>query len=76
MINEASWPWAWLFLNLNLHLVHHDLPGLSWYHMPVVYRARREAWLTRSGGFLVTGYAELFRRHSFNPIDSPQHPYV
>lgn len=76
VINEASWPWAWLFLNLNLHLVHHDLPGLSWYHMPVVYRVRREEWLARSGGFLVAGYAELFRRHSFNPIDSPQHPYV
>ena len=76
VINEASWPWGWLFLNLNLHLVHHDLPGLSWYHIPQVYRARREQWLARSGGFLVPGYAELFRRHSFSPIDSPQHPYV
>ena len=76
VINEASWPWRWLFLNLNLHLVHHDLPGLAWYHIPVVYRARREQWLARNGGFLVSGYAELFRRHSVNPIDSPQHPYV
>jgi len=76
VINEASWPWRWLFLNLNLHLVHHDLPGLAWYHIPEVYRARREQWLARSGGFLVAGYAELFRRHSFIPVDSPQHPYV
>jgi fatty acid desaturase len=76
VINEASWPWRWLFLNLNLHLVHHDLPGLAWFHIPRVYRARREQWLARSGGFLVPGYAELFRRHSFNPIDSPQHPHV
>lgn len=76
VINEASWPWRWLFLNLNLHLVHHDLPGLAWYHIPAVYRARREQWLARSGGFLVPGYAELFRRHSFSPIDSPQHPHA
>lgn len=76
VINEASWPWRFLFLNLNLHLVHHDLPGLAWYHIPTVYRARREQWLARSGGFLLPGYAELFRRHSFNPIDSPQHPHV
>jgi fatty acid desaturase len=76
VINEASWPWRWLFLNLNLHLVHHDLPGLAWYHIPKVYHDRREQWLARSGGFLLPGYAELFRRHSFNPIDSPQHPYV
>lgn len=75
VINEAGWPWRWLFLNLNLHLVHHDLPGLAWYHIPRVYRARREQWLARSGGFRVGGYAELFRRHSFAPIDSPQHPY-
>jgi fatty acid desaturase len=74
VINEASWPWRWLFLNLNLHLVHHDLPGLAWYQIPAVYSARREEWLARSGGFLVCGYAELFRRHSFAPIDSPQHP--
>jgi fatty acid desaturase len=76
VINEAGWPWRWLFLNLNLHLVHHDLPGLAWYHIPAVYRARREQWLARSGGFLLPGYAELFRRHSFKPVDSPQHPHV
>jgi fatty acid desaturase len=76
VINEASWPWSWLFLQLNLHLVHHDLPGLAWYHMPTVYQARREQWLARSGFFLVRGYGELFRLHSLNPIDSPQHPYV
>ncbi|MDH0749649.1 fatty acid desaturase [Pseudomonas sp. GD03842] len=75
-INEASWPWRWLFLNLNLHLVHHDLPGLAWYHIPIVYREGRAQWVARSGGFLVPGYGELFRRHSFSPIDSPQHPHV
>lgn len=76
VINEAAWPWGWLFLHLNLHLVHHDLPGLPWYYLPRVYQARREQWLARSGGFLVQGYGELFRRHALSPIDSPQHPHA
>lgn len=75
VLNEAGWPWTWLFLNLNLHLVHHDLPSLPWFHLPHVYRARREQWQQRSGGYLVQGYGELIRRHSVQPIDSPQHPF-
>ncbi len=75
VLNEAGWPWTWLFLNLNLHLVHHDLPGLPWFYMPRVYRARREQWQQRSGGFVVQGYGELIRRHSVRAIDSPQHPF-
>ena len=75
VLNEAGWPWTWLFLNLNLHLVHHDLPGLPWFYMPRVYRARREQWQQRSGGFLVQGYGELIRRHAVQAIDSPQHPF-
>ncbi|WP_213881792.1 fatty acid desaturase [Pseudomonas sp. dw_358] len=75
VLNEAGWPWRWLFLNLNLHLVHHDLPGLAWYHLPRVYAARREEWLQRSGHFLVKGYGELFGRFGVVPIDSPRHPW-
>ncbi|WP_166359038.1 fatty acid desaturase [Pseudomonas akapageensis] len=75
VLNEAAWPWRWLFLNLNLHLVHHDLPSVPWYYLPRVYRARREQWLARSGGFLVQGYGELFRRHGIRAIDSPEHPF-
>lgn len=75
VINEAAGPWTWLFLNLNLHLVHHDLPGLPWYYLPRVYRARRTQWLKRSGGFLVQGYGELFRRHGLTAVDSPEHPF-
>ncbi|POA34370.1 MULTISPECIES: fatty acid desaturase [unclassified Pseudomonas] len=75
VLNEAAWPWRWLFLNLNLHLVHHDLPGLPWFYLPQVYRARREQWQVRSGGFLVRGYGELLRRHGLSPVDSPQHPF-
>ena len=69
VLNEASWPWAWLFLNNNLHLVHHDLPKLPWYLLPRVYRARREQWLARSGGFLVQGYGQLISRHGLKAIE-------
>ncbi|RON06485.1 fatty acid desaturase [Pseudomonas brassicacearum] len=75
VLNEAAWPWRWLFLNLNLHLVHHDLPGLPWFYLPQVYRARREQWQARSGGFLVRGYGELLRQHGLSPVDSPRHPF-
>ncbi|MBP4001109.1 fatty acid desaturase [Pseudomonas koreensis] len=76
VLNEAGWPWRWLFLNLNFHLVHHDLPKLSWYDLPKAYRMRREQWVARSGGFLVQGYGQLWRRHGIKPIDSPQHPFI
>ena len=76
VLNEAGWPWRWLFLNLNLHLVHHDLPKLPWYFLPRVYRARREAWLARSGGYLVKGYGELARQHALKVVDSPRHPFA
>ncbi len=76
VINEAGWLWRCLFLNLNLHLVHHDLPWLPWYRMPAEYRAHRDFWLERSGGFLVRGYGELVRRHFLRPIDCPRHPFA
>lgn len=75
VLNEAGWPWRWLFLNLNFHLVHHDLPGLAWYDLPEVYRLHRERWIARSGGFVVRGYGQLWRRHGCKPIDSPEHPF-
>jgi hypothetical protein len=43
--------------------------------LPRVYRARREQWLARSGGFLVPGYAQLVREHGVRAIDSPRHPF-
>lgn len=76
VLNEASWGWGLLFLNNNLHLVHHDLPKLPWYVLPMVYRTRREQWIARSGGFLVQGYGQLISRHGLKTIDNPRHPYL
>ncbi|RFP18803.1 MULTISPECIES: fatty acid desaturase [unclassified Duganella] len=74
VLNEAGFVFRVLFLNNNLHLVHHDLPSLPWYLLPRVYRARRAAYNTRSGGFHLHGYGELMRRFGFTPVDAPVHP--
>lgn len=74
VIVESSGPLSWMFLHLNLHLVHHDLPGLPWFYLPRVYRARRAQWIARNNGFVIRGYRALFRTHLATPIDSPVHP--
>lgn len=74
VINESSGLLSWLFLNLNLHLVHHDLPGLPWFYLPRVYRARREQWIARNNGYVIRGYFQLLQRHLVNPVDCPRHP--
>lgn len=74
VINESSGLLSWLFLNLNLHLVHHDLPGLPWFYLPRVYRARREQWIARNNGYVIHGYFQLLQRHLLSPVDCPRHP--
>ncbi|WP_343729837.1 fatty acid desaturase [Duganella sp.] len=74
VLNDAGLVFRILFLNNNLHLVHHDLPSLPWYLLPLVYEGRREAYNARSGGFQIDGYGELMRRYGFRPIDAPVHP--
>lgn len=64
-----------LFLNNNLHLVHHARPDLPWYKLPAVYRAGRDGYLERNGGFLFRGgYLEIARRYALRPKDVPVHP--
>lgn len=74
VINESSGLLSWLFLNLNLHLVHHDLPGLPWFYLPRVYRARREQWIARNNGYVIHGYFQLLQKHLVSPVDCPRHP--
>lgn len=74
-INESRGILSWLFLNLNFHLVHHDLPKLPWYYLPAVYQARRQAWVDRSNGFVISDYGQLVVSHIAVPVDHPAHPF-
>ncbi|MDQ1831821.1 fatty acid desaturase [Massilia scottii] len=76
VLNEAGFVFRLLFLNNNFHLVHHDFPSLPWYLLGRVYRARRDAYIARSGGFYVRGYGELMRRFGVTPVDPPVHPHM
>lgn len=73
-LNEAGLGWRLLFLNLNYHLVHHDLPGLPWFALRDVYLAERDAYIQRSEGFLVDGYAQWLNDHALTPIEVEIHP--
>jgi fatty acid desaturase len=74
VVNEAGWFWRLLYLNNNYHAVHHEQPGLAWYRLRRHYLADRDGVLQRNGGFLLTGYAALWRRYAATPVDSPVHP--
>ena len=62
-IVEDRGPLALLFLNNNLHVVHHMHPGVAWYRLPALYRARRERYVARNGGYVLGSYGEVFRRY-------------
>ncbi|PVX73146.1 fatty acid desaturase [Paraburkholderia unamae] len=74
-INEAGPVMRLLYLNNNYHLVHHDLPGLAWFHLPRAYRMRREDYRRKCGGFVIGGYAALLRRYAWRVTDAPAHPF-
>ncbi|RDK03518.1 fatty acid desaturase [Paraburkholderia lacunae] len=71
VINEAAWFWRLLFLNNNYHLVHHDLPHVPWFALRQVYVTSRQQYIKRSGGFLVKGYGEWFRRYGITAVAHP-----
>ena len=76
VINEASLFWRLLYLNNNYHSVHHDHPGMPWYAIPAAYRADRDGYLERNGGFLTPGYGHIVRRYAIKAVDSPVHPGI
>jgi fatty acid desaturase len=76
VINEANVFWRLFYLNNNFHAVHHEQPSLSWYRIPKAYQSDRLGYLERNGGFLIHGYASLFRRFLFKPVDTPAHPFA
>jgi fatty acid desaturase len=71
VINEAGSCWRLLFLNNNYHLVHHDLPHVPWFALQQVYVTSRQQYIRRSGGFLVKGYGEWFRRYGIAAVAHP-----
>ena len=71
--NAASWlELALLFLNNNLHVAHHDEPWVPWYdYREVVGRVRAIDRAQEAGLLYRGGYAEVFRRFAFRPMDHP-----
>lgn len=65
---------AFLFLNNNLHVVHHMHPGVAWYRLPALYRARRDRYLRRNGGYVYPSYGAVFRAFLLRAKDPVAHP--
>jgi len=61
-----------LMLNNNLHIAHHEEPWVPWYHVNSLARKVNAVERAREAGLLYEGgYAEVFRKFSFKPVDSP-----
>lgn len=69
-----STPLALLYLNNNLHLVHHRHPGVPWYNLPALYRARRGHWRACNEGYVFKGYWTLFRAYALHAKEPVVHP--
>lgn len=74
VIIEDRGPLSWIFLNNNLHVVHHMNPRVAWYKLPELFRANRERYLSRNGGYFYRSYAEVFRRYLLRGKDPVPHP--
>lgn len=75
VIIERS-PLSFLFLNNNLHLVHHKHPTIAWYHLPALYRARREEWLRMNNGYVFPNYFALLKTYAFKAKEPVVHPFL
>ena len=74
VIVENGGVFGFLFLNNNLHVVHHMHPRVAWYALPALYRARRDHYLRRNGGYVFASYREVIRRYLLTPKDPVAHP--
>jgi fatty acid desaturase len=63
-----------LFLNNNLHVVHHAHPRTPWYRLPALYRAARDDWARRNGGYVFSSYFDLARRYFLKVKEPVVHP--
>ena len=71
---ESSWLLGPLFLFNNLHSLHHEAPGIPWYHYPARYSRIRERLAAENGGLIYVTYFDVARRFLFRPHDVLQHP--
>jgi fatty acid desaturase len=61
-----------LMLNNNLHVAHHEEPWVPWYRYDGLMNRVKAVERARAAGILYEGgYAEVFRKFSFKPVDSP-----
>lgn len=61
-----------LMLNNNLHIAHHEEPWVAWYRVKALSNRVNAVERAREAGVLYEGgYAEVFRKFSFMPVDSP-----
>lgn len=67
---------ALLFLNNNLHALHHEQPALPWYRLPALYRNDPVLWQRRNGGYVLSGYGAVFRRHLLRGREPIVHPLM
>jgi fatty acid desaturase len=65
---------GFLFLNNNLHVVHHMHPGVPWYALPKLYRARRTEYLSKNQGYCFRTYGDVARQYLFRAKDPVPHP--
>lgn len=75
IIVERS-PLAFLFLNNNLHFVHHKCPGVAWYRLPAMFRARRAEWLAMNRGYAYPNYFALLKAYAFRAKEPVVHPVL
>ncbi len=73
-IVESGGVFGFLFLNNNLHSVHHKHPKVAWYRLPALYRANRDRYLQRNGGYFYPSYGAIFKRYALRTKDSVAHP--
>ncbi|KIC07758.1 fatty acid desaturase [Leisingera sp. ANG-M1] len=66
--------WALLFLNNNYHIVHHMHPGVPWYALPRLYRARKPEFVAANDGYVYRNYLQIFRNYLFRAKDPVPHP--
>lgn len=74
VVVEDRGPLALLFLNNNFHVVHHMHPGVPWYRLPALYRARKAHYLRRNEGYVYASYGEVLRRYILRAKDPVPHP--